>query len=610
MGQEDLQALLKSGIEAAQNNNFIIARSYLRQVVEKDPNIEIAWMWLTQCVDTPRERKECLEQVLRINPNNAKARSALDKILAKEAEMAARTGTRPAEGDSMTSLRRSVSPQRTPSTPATPARPQPSAPVRDFGKPVDRSGQSKELWSSQKQERPLNYYLLAGVTIALLLIAGAAFLLYDRLQEDEDEGGTAAAVATPTVQVFLTWTPTPTASNTPIPQEIIDQSLLAELPATFTPTATATATVTATWTPTPLPLTNYSLLYSGNDIAGNTHLLYTVRADGNEQQVLSLTLPDSAFATPAPTVDAESEPEQEATESGEGSAPEGEAAAPPTATPQPRPASAADAEIEFLDPAYSPDGLFIAFTGAVNGRQEVFLVSSDGGDVRQLTEFNLTSSQPSVLTIGAAWSPNGSSLAFASNATGDFELYLIDDVFGNSPPTQLTNNQFQDRSPAWSPDGNYIAFDSDRESPGEFEVFVLPLRGAEGEDVCQMTDASRSSFAPSWSPDGSRIAFISNRQGGDNDLYVMNSDGSGAVLITENDSDADDRDPSWSWDGEWVAVSSTRLGSPVLNLWLVHPVRREWVRLTESVGEGRYPSWLNTVEVEPPTDFQFRCLRR
>ena len=59
---------------------------------------------------------------------------------------------------------------------------------------------------------------------------------------------------------------------------------------------------------------------------------------------------------------------------------------------------------------------------------------------------------------------------------------------------------------------------------------------------------------PNWSPDGSKIAFVSFLDGGD-DIYVMNTDGSGQIRLTNNT--ADDICPVWSPDGTMIAFASS-----------------------------------------------------
>jgi TolB protein len=57
-----------------------------------------------------------------------------------------------------------------------------------------------------------------------------------------------------------------------------------------------------------------------------------------------------------------------------------------------------------------------------------------------------------------------------------------------------------------------------------------------------LTAAGSDAFAPAWSPDGGRIAFIGDRDGNDQ-LYVMNADGSGLVRLTRGQADKDA--PAW-----------------------------------------------------------------
>jgi len=74
------QQLLKQGIAASQAGQSQDARRLLRQVVGLDPDNESAWLWLSGAVDSLSERQHCLEQVLRLNPDNPHARAGLTWI--------------------------------------------------------------------------------------------------------------------------------------------------------------------------------------------------------------------------------------------------------------------------------------------------------------------------------------------------------------------------------------------------------------------------------------------------------------------------------------------------------------------------------------------------
>ncbi|HKP53447.1 MAG TPA: zinc ribbon domain-containing protein [Chloroflexia bacterium] len=79
----ETERLLAQGQDAARRGDKAAARSLLTQVVERDPHHELAWMWLSGVVEEPEEQQICLENVLVINPQNAKARRGLEFISTK-----------------------------------------------------------------------------------------------------------------------------------------------------------------------------------------------------------------------------------------------------------------------------------------------------------------------------------------------------------------------------------------------------------------------------------------------------------------------------------------------------------------------------------------------
>lgn len=70
--------LMKRGIEACKSGRKAEARDLLRQVTRQDDGNEKAWLWLSDAVETDKEREDCLQHVLSINPANAIARKGLD----------------------------------------------------------------------------------------------------------------------------------------------------------------------------------------------------------------------------------------------------------------------------------------------------------------------------------------------------------------------------------------------------------------------------------------------------------------------------------------------------------------------------------------------------
>ena len=95
-----------------------------------------------------------------------------------------------------------------------------------------------------------------------------------------------------------------------------------------------------------------------------------------------------------------------------------------------------------------------------------------------------------------------------------------------------------------------IAFVSDRD--GNQEIYVM---NADGSGVTNLTNNPSDDYSPTWSPDGRRIAFLSERDGNP-EIYVVNADGSGTTNLTNNPSD--DYSPTWSPDGRRIAFLSRR----------------------------------------------------
>lgn len=71
---------LEEGISAVRAGDNTKARKLLAEAIKAEPNNERAWMWMFNAVTTDKERKYCLDQVLRINPNNQKAIEFLKQL--------------------------------------------------------------------------------------------------------------------------------------------------------------------------------------------------------------------------------------------------------------------------------------------------------------------------------------------------------------------------------------------------------------------------------------------------------------------------------------------------------------------------------------------------
>lgn len=71
-----------------------------------------------------------------------------------------------------------------------------------------------------------------------------------------------------------------------------------------------------------------------------------------------------------------------------------------------------------------------------------------------------------------SYSPDGSTIAYMSNADGDFDIYVVD--LAGGVRRRLTDSPELDGTPSWSPDGRRIAFESTRD--GRSQIYVMQRR--------------------------------------------------------------------------------------------------------------------------------------
>lgn len=267
-------------------------------------------------------------------------------------------------------------------------------------------------------------------------------------------------------------------------------------------------------------------------------------------------------------------------------------------------------------PQWSPDGQKIAFSSNRSDEYDLYVMSSDGGDVLPIkydkgciSGYWLPDSQRMVFTCAATGiiavnvdgsgkthlfdlpfksdgvlpSPNGSRFFFISRDTTSGGLYTV--ASDGKDVTLIARSEYEGRYAIWSPDSRKIAF-----TAIHFPNTGIYAVNADGTQMIRLTQ--HSDDKPIWSPDGRKIAFVSTR-GGPCGIYVMDADGSRQTLLTDDGIDCDYVRISWSPDSKRIAFQSNRnythdVGNQI---YAINVEDSTVVRLTNRTGNDIDPIW-------------------
>lgn len=216
-------------------------------------------------------------------------------------------------------------------------------------------------------------------------------------------------------------------------------------------------------------------------------------------------------------------------------------------------------DVRIFGLVWNSDGQKLFFTSyRVANRLNLWQVSASGGEP-QLIETGSRDLQ------NLAISPNGRTIAFVEE-TSDENIWQIEP---DAAPRPLIRSTRSDHSQQFSPDGKQIAFASDR--TGNYEIW---LADAEGKNQRQLTDSPAEEGSPRFSPDGKFIAYDAQIEDGSN-IYIVSVNGGAARRLTETGTNAL---PAWSADGKWIFFRSNRTGSH--QIWKMPAAGGEAIQIT------------------------------
>ena len=182
--------------------------------------------------------------------------------------------------------------------------------------------------------------------------------------------------------------------------------------------------------------------------------------------------------------------------------------------------------------------------------------------------------------ITPAISPDGKRIAFASNRSGNWDLYLFEASSGEV--TRLTDTPEYEGAPTWSPDGSFLAFEAYLED--SLEVVIGPAENPR-EGAILLTSSATADHSPAWSPGGRQIVFVSD---GEIILADLDKTDDTRYANLSNTTDAAESHPLWSQDGTRLmwAASSQNVGRSGIYIWdSTRNAPAVWV------ADGDYPAW-------------------
>lgn len=168
----------------------------------------------------------------------------------------------------------------------------------------------------------------------------------------------------------------------------------------------------------------------------------------------------------------------------------------------------------------------------------------------------------------ASFSPDGRHLVFASDRTGDLEIYvgtLNANRTGFEKLVQITDTPGYDGGPFFSPDGKKLVYRSDRHGNDLLQVFVRELAFDDNGQITgggsekQLTNDGNVNWGPFWHPGGEWLIYATSKHGHQNyELYLIRADGSEPTRVTH--APGFDGLPVFSPDGSHLMWTSKRGG--------------------------------------------------
>jgi len=234
-------------------------------------------------------------------------------------------------------------------------------------------------------------------------------------------------------------------------------------------------------------------------------------------------------------------------------------------------------------PRWSPDGRLIAFSSNRSGLYQIYVMDAEGTGVRQVTRGEHDA-------IEEGWHPDGKRLAYTQQrkrTIGRSYALWVTDLESGKTERLLPDFNGSSALPDFSPSAPLLAFTGKRTMG--WDAFRADLATGEIRPLTEGGKACR----PRFSPDGGQIAYVSSEADGKGDVWLMGADGGSPERLTERP-ETFDYFPAWSPDGKWIVFASGTKHYPTEGVWglsLVKPGTKLVSPLFRSGARDVFPDW-------------------
>lgn len=187
-------------------------------------------------------------------------------------------------------------------------------------------------------------------------------------------------------------------------------------------------------------------------------------------------------------------------------------------------------------PSFSPDGKSISFLSNSTGTSQLYLVSTEGGDIKQLTFYE----DPITFAI---FSPTKNEILFGKSIEGnEITQFFIFDINTGIIKEVTKNPTAKYQIGAWSHDGKLISYSSNERNGKDFDVYFMSIET--GQQTCIYKEGG-ACHAQGFSPLGKYISFLKKSSLTDNNLYLYNTESKTSECVTFHKDKTEYGSPKW-----------------------------------------------------------------